>query len=152
MGDGVNEDLFQYLDNHLGTFFVHDDGEQFSIVMENRPVARVLVFDDVVHGSGIWMDVSSTKAEPQKQSCRHQAESQHDSPFEESEQPRKQKPVDDDLPVWSQPGCWLMPEYSCRPTGCCPDRWTTPTGLSACPRRDTRCEGRRRDRLPPFGR
>lgn len=81
MGDGVDEDLLQSLDNGLGAFFVHDDGEQFSIVMENRPVARVLVFDDVVHGSGIWMDVSSTKEEPQKQPCRHQAEGQRDSPL-----------------------------------------------------------------------
>lgn len=92
-GDGDDEDLLQSLDNGLGAFFVHDDGEQFSIVMENRPVARVLVFDDVVHGSGIWMDVSSTKAEPQKQPCRHQAEGQRDSPFEESEQPREQEPA-----------------------------------------------------------
>lgn len=56
MGDGVDEDLLQSLDNGLGAFFVHDDGEQFPIVMENRPVARVLVFDDVVHGSGVWME------------------------------------------------------------------------------------------------
>ena len=66
MGDGVDEDLFQCLDNGLGAFFVHDDGEQFPVVMENCPVARVFVFDDVVHGSGVWMDVSSKKAEPQK--------------------------------------------------------------------------------------
>lgn len=74
-------------------FFVHNDGEQFPIVMENRPVARALVFDDVVHGSGIWMDVSSTKVEPQKQPCHYQAEGQHDSPFEECEQPREQEPA-----------------------------------------------------------
>ena len=92
-GDGVDEDLLQRLDNGLGAFFVHDDGEQLSIVMENRPVARVLVFDDVVHGSGVWMDVFSKEAEPQKQSCRHQAEGQHDSPFEEREQPREQEPA-----------------------------------------------------------
>ena len=95
MSDGINEDLFQCLDNGLGAFFVHDDGKQFPIVMENRPVARVLVFDDVVHGSGIWMDVASKKAEPQKQSCRHQAESQHNSPFEYGEQPREQEPAGD---------------------------------------------------------
>lgn len=92
-GDGVDEDLLQRLDNGLGAFFVHDDGEQFSIVMENRPVARVLVFDDVIHGSGVWMNVSSKEAEPQKQSCRHQAEGQHDSPFEKREQPREQEPA-----------------------------------------------------------
>lgn len=55
MGDGVDEDLFQRLDNGLGAFFVHDDSEQFAIVMENCPVARVFIFDDVVHGSGVWM-------------------------------------------------------------------------------------------------
>ena len=37
MGDGVDEDLLQSLDNGLSAFFVHDDGEQFPIVMENRP-------------------------------------------------------------------------------------------------------------------
>jgi hypothetical protein len=93
VGDGVDEDLLQSLDNGLGAFFVHDDGEQFPIVMENRPVARVLVFDDVIHGSGVWMNVFSKEAEPQKQPCRHQAEGQHDSPFEESEQPREQEPA-----------------------------------------------------------
>lgn len=93
MGDGVDQDLLQRLDNRLCAFFVHDDGEQFPIMMENRPVACVLVFDDVVHGSGVWRDVSSKKAEPQKQSCRHQAEGQHDSPFEEREQPREQEPA-----------------------------------------------------------
>lgn len=93
MGDGVDEDLLQSLDNSLCAFFVHDDGEQLSIVMEYRPVARVFVFDDMVHGSGVWRDVSSKEAEPQKQSCRHQAEGQHDSPFEEREQPREQEPA-----------------------------------------------------------
>ena len=93
MGDGVDEDLLQSLDNGLSAFFVHNDGEQFPIVMENRPVARALVFDDVVHGSGIWMDDSSTKVEPQKQPCHYQAEGQHDSPFEECEQPREQEPA-----------------------------------------------------------
>lgn len=93
MGDGVDEDLLQSLDNGLGAFFVHDDGEQFSIVMEYRPVARVLIFDDVVHGSGVWMDVSSKEAEPQKQPCHYQAEGQHDAQFEEREQPREQEPA-----------------------------------------------------------
>lgn len=92
-GDGVDEDLLQSLDNGLGAFFVHDDGEQFSIVMEYRPVACVLIFYDVVHGSGVWMNVSSKNAEPQKQPCHHQAEGQHDSPFEEREQPGEQEPA-----------------------------------------------------------
>lgn len=83
------------LGKRLDAFFVHDDGEQFSIVMESRPVARILISDDVVHDSNVQMDISSTKAKPQKQPCRHQAESQHDSPFEEREQPRKQEPVCD---------------------------------------------------------
>lgn len=92
MGNDVNEDLFQSSDNGLGTFFVHDDSEQFSIVMEYRPVARVLVFDDVVHGSGVWIGALK-EAEPQKQSCHHQSQGKHESPFEECEQPREQEPA-----------------------------------------------------------
>ena len=61
--------------------------------MEYRPVACVLIFYDVVHGSGVWMNVSSKNAEPQKQPCHHQAEGQHDSPFEEREQRSEERRV-----------------------------------------------------------